>query len=274
MARTAHSPIGTTKVLGYVRVSTEEQAERGVSLDAQRAKLEAYATLYDLELVEVIVDAGVSAKSFDRPGLQHALSLLRKGKTQALLVAKLDRLTRSMRDLGTLVEEELVKGKWALLSVAEQLDTRTAPGRLVLNIATTRLILTNADSKGMLAAGGVVKSSPAAANPLPQSRGAVHSAEIEYALGNLSSNKVYAWTPDDYKVSKLTQEYFANFIKKGAPNGPGLPTWPAANSSNGGGGSGGGGDTVQVMRLDVESHAEPDKNRARYLFLDQLPTKR
>src|SRR6266446_6143594 len=134
MARTAHSPIGTTKVLGYVRVSTEEQAERGVSLDAQRAKLEAYATLYDLELVEVIVDAGVSAKSFDRPGLQHALSLLRKGKTQALLVAKLDRLTRSMRDLGTLVEEELVKGKWALLSVAEQLDTRTAPGRLVLNI--------------------------------------------------------------------------------------------------------------------------------------------
>jgi hypothetical protein len=50
MARTAHSPIGTTKVLGYVRVSTEEQVERGVSLDAQRAKLEAYATLYDLVL--------------------------------------------------------------------------------------------------------------------------------------------------------------------------------------------------------------------------------
>jgi site-specific DNA recombinase len=62
------------------------------------------------------------------------LSLLRKGKVQGLLVAKLDRLTRSMRDLGALVEGELVKGKWALLSVAEQLDTRTASGRLVLNI--------------------------------------------------------------------------------------------------------------------------------------------
>lgn len=122
------------KVLGYVRVSTEEQAELGVSLEAQQAKLAAYASLYDLELVEVIVDAGVSAKSFNRPGLQRALSMLRKGKAQGLLVAKLDRLTRSMRDLGALVEDELVKGKWALLSVAEQLDTRTASGRLVLNI--------------------------------------------------------------------------------------------------------------------------------------------
>jgi DNA invertase Pin-like site-specific DNA recombinase len=122
------------KVLGYVRVSTDEQATSGVSLEAQRAKLEAYASLYDLELVEVIPDAGVSAKSFDRPGLQRALGMLRRGKAQGLLVAKLDRLTRSMRDLGTLVEEELVKGKWTLLSVADQLDTRTASGRLVLNI--------------------------------------------------------------------------------------------------------------------------------------------
>jgi para-nitrobenzyl esterase len=118
-------------------------------------------------------------------------------------------------------------------------------------------------------AGGVIKGSDGKANVVPTARGAVHSAEIEYALGNLSSNKVYAWTPDDYKVSKLMQEYFANFIKKAVPNGPGLPNWPAANGSGGGGG-----DTVQVMRLDVESHAEPDKNRARYLFLDQLVTKR
>ena len=75
------------KVLGYVRVSTEEQAEIGVSLEAQQAKLTAYASLYDLELVEVVVDAGVSAKSFHRPGLQRALSLLQKGKAQGLLAA-------------------------------------------------------------------------------------------------------------------------------------------------------------------------------------------
>jgi DNA invertase Pin-like site-specific DNA recombinase len=122
------------KVVGYVRVSTDEQATQGVSLEAQTAKVEVYASLYDLELVEVIAEAGVSAKSLERPGLARALSMLRKGKAHGLLVAKLDRLTRSMHDLGTLVEEELVKGKWTLLSVADQLDTRTASGRLVLNI--------------------------------------------------------------------------------------------------------------------------------------------
>ena len=91
----------------------------------------------------------------------------------------------------------------------------------------------------------------------PPARGAAHSAEIEYALGNLGSNDVYAWTPDDYKVSNVMQSYFANFIKKGNPNGAGLPEWPAMS-------------TGRFMRLDVESRAETDKTRARYLFLDQF----
>jgi carboxylesterase type B len=59
--------------------------------------------------------------------------------------------------------------------------------------------------------------------PLP--KGAVHSAEIEYAMGNLGYNKVYAWTPEDHKVSATMQEYFANFIKTHNPNGKGLPEW-------------------------------------------------
>jgi DNA invertase Pin-like site-specific DNA recombinase len=54
-----------TKTIAYLRVSTEKHADRGVSLDAQRAKVAAYAELYDLELVETIVDAGESAKSLD-----------------------------------------------------------------------------------------------------------------------------------------------------------------------------------------------------------------
>src|SRR5204863_5117922 len=63
----------------------------------------------------------------------------------------------------------------------------------------------------------------------PAARGAVHSAEIEYAMGNLATNKVFAWTPDDYKVSEIMEGYFANFVKTGNPNGQGLAQWPAAN---------------------------------------------
>jgi len=123
-----------TKTIAYLRVSTDKQADRGVSLDAQRAKLKAYAELYELDLVEIIVDAGHSAKSVDRPGLQRALGMLKVGEAEALLVVKLDRLTRSVVDLGTLVERYFAPGKAALLSVGEQIDTRSAAGRLVLNV--------------------------------------------------------------------------------------------------------------------------------------------
>jgi DNA invertase Pin-like site-specific DNA recombinase len=123
-----------TRTIAYVRVSTDKQADKGVSLSAQRAKCAAYAELYDLELVEVIVDAGESAKTLDRPGLQRALALLKVGKAEALLVVKLDRLTRSVRDLGDLVAGPFAQGKAALLSVGEQIDTRSAAGRLVLNV--------------------------------------------------------------------------------------------------------------------------------------------
>ena len=103
-------------------------------------------------------------------------------------------------------------------------------------------------------------TNPDAPAPPPPARGAVHSAEIEYAMGNLSTNKVFAWTPDDYKVSELMQGYFANFIKTGDPNGSGLPAWPAANH----------GDVVQVMHIDVQSRAEPERHRDRYVFLDRI----
>jgi site-specific DNA recombinase len=127
-------PMSRTRTVAYLRVSTDKQADRGVSLDAQRAKVAAYAELYDLELVDVVVDAGASAKTLDRPGLERALTMLRRGEAEALLVVKLDRLTRSVRDLGELVERHFAPGKAALLSVGEQIDTRSAAGRLVLNV--------------------------------------------------------------------------------------------------------------------------------------------
>jgi site-specific DNA recombinase len=121
------------KTVAYVRVSTEEQSQRGVSLAAQREKITAYASLYGLELVTTIEDAGLSGKSLDRPGLQKALAMLRRREVDALVVMKLDRLTRSVRDLGALIEDQF-SGRTALLSVSEQIDTRSAAGRLVLNI--------------------------------------------------------------------------------------------------------------------------------------------
>jgi para-nitrobenzyl esterase len=109
-------------------------------------------------------------------------------------------------------------------------------------------------------AGGVVRGQNTGAITMPPARGAVHSAEIEYALGNLATNQVFAWTTEDYKVSEIMQTYFANFVKRGDPNGPGLPTWPAVTA----------GKPVKVMRLDVSSRAEPERHGERYLFLDQF----
>jgi len=114
-------------------------------------------------------------------------------------------------------------------------------------------------------AGGVVAGPAAEASRTPPARGAVHSAEIEYAMGNLATNKVYAWTPDDHKVSEVMQGYFANFVKTGDPNGPGLPSWPAAGRGKD--------DRAMVMRLDVASRAEPEQHRERYRFLDQFVVK-
>src|SRR5258708_35176721 len=109
-----------TRTIAYLRVSTDKQADRGVSLDAQRAKGKAYAELYDLELIELIVDAGESAKSLERPGLQRALGMLKRGEAEALLIAKLDRPNRRVVDLGSLVGRYFAPGKAALLSVSEQ----------------------------------------------------------------------------------------------------------------------------------------------------------
>lgn len=109
-------------------------------------------------------------------------------------------------------------------------------------------------------AGGVVTDPDEKAKAAPPARGAVHSADIEYAMGNLATNRVYAWTPDDYRVSETMQRMYANFVKGGDPNGDGVPAWPAANC----------GDGVQVMRLDVDSAAEPERNRERYLFHDRF----
>lgn len=120
------------KTVAYIRVSTDKQADLGMSLEAQQKKVRAYADLYELDLVDIIVESK-SAKSLRRPGLQQALGLLRDGTAGALLVTKLDRLTRSVCDLGFLVKHYFAE-KHDLMSVAENIDTCTPAGRLVLNV--------------------------------------------------------------------------------------------------------------------------------------------
>ena len=83
-------------------------------------------------------------------------------------------------------------------------------------------------------------------------------------MGNLDLDKRYTWEPADYKVSQTMQAYFVNFIKTGNPNGPGLPEWPAYSA----------GDNYRLMRIDVESHAEPEPHRDRYLALDAAGSSR
>ena len=96
-------------------------------------------------------------------------------------------------------------------------------------------------------------------NGLKPMVGASHASEIEFAMGNLAGNKIYAWTSDDYKVSATFESYFANFIKAGNPNGRDLPKWePDAKGS-----------IVKFINIDVNTHLETENNRERYLFLDK-----
>ena len=90
-------------------------------------------------------------------------------------------------------------------------------------------------------------------------KGAVHSAEIEYALGNLPSNRVYDWDTSDYTVSAIIQNYFLNFIKTKNPNGTALPYWPLYQSWQ----------KEPVMYIGTDTHQEADKSRDRYLFLEK-----
>ena len=100
---------------------------------------------------------------------------------------------------------------------------------------------------------------PPAADGSAGEGGAYHSAEIEFVFSVLAS-KPLPWRPEDRKLSDLMSTYWSNFAKTGDPNGPGLPQWPAYGSQDGN----------QVMHLSEDSRAEPEKNRARYEFLDGM----
>jgi DNA invertase Pin-like site-specific DNA recombinase len=131
--RRSTQPAAEARTVAYIRVSTEDQAVNGVSLDAQEARIAAYCTAMGWDVSEVIRDAGASAKSLQRPGMSAIMAGLRDRSIGRVVVLKLDRLTRSVEDLSALLRL-FDKSEAALCSISENLDTATACGRLLLNI--------------------------------------------------------------------------------------------------------------------------------------------
>ena len=121
------------KAIAYIRVSTEDQAKVGVSLDNQKSKILAYCELKDLELTEIIEDAGISAKNLNRPGVKKVIELARKKKVDAVIVYKLDRMFRSTVDA---LETTKKFDNWEVSfhSIQETLDTQSAMGRFFFTL--------------------------------------------------------------------------------------------------------------------------------------------
>jgi len=118
--------------IGYTRVSTEQQANEGVSLEAQEAKIQAWCTVNGYELVQVYVDAGISGKTTqNRPELAKARKAIKKG--MALVTYSLSRLARSTKDLLE-ISEEVAKKKADLVSVTEKIDTTTPMGEMMFTL--------------------------------------------------------------------------------------------------------------------------------------------
>lgn len=130
--------VSVLRAVGYVRVSTDDQAREGVSLDAQEARIRAYCEARGWVFTTVVRDEGKSAKDLNRPGLQRLLGALprRHRDFDALVVVKLDRLTRSVKDLGTLMEA-FKRARIGFTSIQESVDTSSASGELFFNLVAS-----------------------------------------------------------------------------------------------------------------------------------------
>jgi site-specific DNA recombinase len=125
------------RAIGYVRVSTEDQAQGRVPLEAQEEKIRAYCLAKGWDLLTVVRDGGYSAKDLNRPGMQEILKGCKKKEFDVVVILKLDRLTRSVKDLGYLVEDVFKRGNIAFSSIQDNFDTSRANGMMVMNILAT-----------------------------------------------------------------------------------------------------------------------------------------
>ena len=132
--------------VGYIRVSTEDQAKEGISLEHQEAMVKAYASINDLELVEILHDEGASGKDLEREGMAKLLDLVKGGKVEAVIVYKLDRLSRKTLDTLSLIESFESKGV-AFHSISEKVDTKSATGKFFLTIISALAQMERIDSR-------------------------------------------------------------------------------------------------------------------------------
>jgi len=123
------------RIIAYSRVSTDEQADSGLGLAAQRAALEGEVERRGIP-VEWVEDAGFSGKSLHRPGIERALADLSAGRADTLLVSKLDRLTRSLYDLAGLMDRAR-REHWALVALDLAVDTASPSGEAMANMMGT-----------------------------------------------------------------------------------------------------------------------------------------
>lgn len=121
------------RAVGYIRVSTVDQLDSGAGLEAQRQTIESEAAHRGWELLEVYQDAASGKSLNGRHELKRALAELKAGRADALVVAKLDRLSRSSHDFAGLLEQSRREG-WALVALDFDLDTSTPAGELVANV--------------------------------------------------------------------------------------------------------------------------------------------
>src|SRR5690349_10208269 len=117
-------------LVAYLRVSTEEQANSGAGLGAQRATIEAEAERRGATIVEWCIDAGLSGKSMDRPALATALKHVQERRAEGIIVAKLDRLSRSLRDFAELMSEAKA-GKWNIVAIDLNIDLSSPTGEFM-----------------------------------------------------------------------------------------------------------------------------------------------
>lgn len=182
------------KAIGYLRVSTERQADKGASLEAQKHAILSYAQLYELDVVELVADRGKSARSMKgRPGMNKLLERVRENEAEAVVVYRMDRMWRNSREALQVLDEFRDLGV-AFHSVMEKWDTSTAMGEFAMQIVAALAQLESKQISERVKAGNAFS----------------HCTATDNALNRLCTEKdrkPWGWGPYGYRRTKGKRRY-------------------------------------------------------------------